>query len=194
MVNRSVRMFLLPCASALAALVLAGPSMAGSYYSYRTDEGAYAFTDDAKAIPEAYRASAKRHSTSPLRSYERLTPSDSRATADYAKRLDERLAHLRGMNGQAKAEPVVGKARANGPTIALQTGGDDSPVLQITPVDGSGSDEPVIVETVAAKPAGGIVTRDNTIVRQGDRTLTIVRARSREWNLSEDIHIESDTE
>jgi hypothetical protein len=38
------------------------------------------------------------------------------------------------------------------------------------------------------------VTRDNTIVRQGGRTLTIVRARSREWNLSEDIHIESDTE
>jgi hypothetical protein len=187
-------MFLLPCASALVALVLAGPSTAGSYYSYRTDEGAYAFTDDVKAIPAAYRAGAKRHALRPLRAYERMTPSDARATSDYSKRLDERLAHLRGRNEQGRAEPAAGTVRGNASTIALQTGGENSPVLQITPAEGGDSSGPIIVETVAAKPAGGIVTHDNTIVRQGDQTLVIVRARPREWNLSEDIHIESDSE
>jgi hypothetical protein len=187
-------MFLLPCASAAAALLLAGPSSAGSYYSYRTDEGAYAFTDDVKAIPAAYRAEAKRHALRPLRAYERMTPSDARATSDYSKRLDERLAHLRGRNEPVRAESSPGTARGTASTIALQTGGENSPVLQISPAEGGGSSGPVIVETLAAKPAGGIVTHNNTVVRQGDQTLVIVRSRPREWNLSEDIHIESDLE
>jgi hypothetical protein len=191
MLKRIVRMSLLPCAAALA---LGGPAAAGSYYSYRTDEGAYAFTDDPKAIPEAYRAEARRHALSPLRGYQRLTPSDSRATSDYAKRLDARLSELRGMNQLAKAERAARSGPGSAATIAIQTGGDDSPLLQVTPGDGGNSDGPVIVETLSAKPAGGIVTRDNTVVRQGDQTLAIVRARSREWNLSEDIHIESDLE
>jgi hypothetical protein len=190
MLKRIVWMSLLPCAAALA---LGGSAAAESYYSYRTDEGAYAFTDDAKAIPEAYRAQARRHAMSPLRGYQRLTPSDARATSDYAKRLDARLSELRGMNQQASAERAARTGSGSAPTIAIQTGGEDSPLLQVTPVEG-GSSEPVIVETLSAKPAGGIVTRDNTIVRQGDQTLVIVRARSREWNLSEDIHIESDLE
>jgi hypothetical protein len=195
MLKRIVRMSLLPYAPVLAALAFAGPAAAESYYSYRTDEGAYAFTDDAKAIPEAYRAQARRHALSPLRRYQRLTPSDSRATSDYAKRLEARLSELRGMNQQARAEQAARSGPASAPTIALQTGGEGSPLLQITPVEGATSDDgPVIVETLAAKPAGGIVTRDNTVVRQGDKTLAIVRARAREWNLSEDIHIESDLE
>jgi len=194
MLKRIVRMSLLRCAPAIAALALAGPSAAESYYSYRTDEGAYAFTDDAKAIPEAYRGQAQRKALSSLRGYERLTPSDSRATSDYAKRLDERLATLREMNQQAKAEQAAQSPRASAPTIALQTGGSDGPLLQITPADGDASDTPIIVETLSAHAGDGIVTRDNTVVRQGDKTLAIVRSRAREWNLSEDIHIESDLE
>ena len=194
MLKRIVRMSLLPCAPALAALVLAGPSAAESYYAYRTDEGAYAFTDDAKAIPEAYRGQAQRSSLRSLRSYERLTPSDARATSDYAKRLDARLAYLREMNQQALAEQTARSPRASAPAIALQTGGPDSPMLQITPVDGDASDEPIIVETLRAHPADRIVTRNNTVVRQGDKTLAIVRSRGREWNVNEDIHIESDLE
>jgi hypothetical protein len=191
MLKRIVRMSLLPCAAALA---LAGPAAAESYYSYRTDEGAYAFTDDAKAIPEAYRAAARRHELRPLRGYERLTPSDSRAASDYAKRLDARLSELRGMNQQAKAEQAAQSPRATAPTIALQTGGSDGPLLQITPVAGDASDAPVIVETLRAHPADRIVTRNNTVVRQGDKTLAIVRSRGREWNVNEDIHIEKDLE
>ena len=195
MLKRFVRVSWLPCAPALAALVLAGPAAAEGYYSYRTEEGAYAFTDDAKAIPAAYRAQAKHHSRKSLRGYERLTPSDSRATSDYAKRLDERLVYLREVNQQARAGQAAAAApRAGAPTIALETGNQDVPLLQITPVDGASGDAPIIVETLRAHAPDRIVTRNNTVVRQGDRTIAIVRSRGREWNVNEDIHIESDLE
>ena len=194
MLKRLVRITLLPCAPALAVLALAGPSGAESYYSYRTDEGAYAFTDDFKAIPEAYRAQARRNTLRSLRGYERLTPSDARATSEYAQRLDQRLAYLREMNQQAQAQEAARTARGSAPAIALQTGGEGSPLLQITPVDADSGDEPIIVETLRAHPANRIVTRNNTVVRQGDKTLAIVRSRGREFNVSEDIHIEGDLE
>ena len=194
MLKRFVRMTLLPCAPALAAMALSTPAAAGSDYAYRTDEGAYAFTDDAKAIPEAYRAQAERRPLRSLRAYERLTPSDARATSDYAKRLDERLVYLRELNRPAPTADAARAPRGTAPAIALRTGGEGSPLLEITPVDGASSDEPVIVETLRAHPANRIVTRNNTVVRQGDRTLAIVRSRGREWNVTEDIHIESDLE
>jgi hypothetical protein len=195
--NRSVRVPLLFIAPGLAALALAGPAAAGgAYYAWRTDEGAYAFTDDPKAIPEAYRGKAERRSLGSLRGYQRLTPSDRAATAEYAKRLDARLAHLREINqpAPAPAEAAARPARGSAPAIALRTGGEHSPLLEITPVDAEASDEPVIVETLRAHPANRLVTRNNTVVRQGDRTLAIVRSRGREWNVTEDIHIESDLE
>jgi len=196
MLKRPMQISLLACAPALAALVLAGTAAAESaYYAWRTDEGAYAFTDDARAIPEAYRKQAQRRTLSSLRSYGRLTPSNPRATSDYAQRLDARLAYLRERNARAaEPEAAAQPARRSAPAIALRTGGEDSPLLEITPVGAEGSDEPVIVEELAARPANGIVTHDNTVVRQGDRTLAIVRSRPREWNLAEDIHIESDLE
>ena len=196
MLKRPVQISLLACAPALAALVLAGTAAAESaYYAWRTDEGAYAFTDDARAIPEAYRKQAQRRTLRSLESYGRLTPSNPRATSDYAQRLDARLAYLRERNERATGpETAARTARRSAPAIAVRTGGEDSPLLEITPVGADGSDEPVIVETLRARPADRIVTRNNTVVRQGDRTLAIVRSRGREWNVTEDIHIESDLE
>jgi len=196
--KRPVQISLLACAPALAALVLAGSAAAESaYYTWRTDEGAYAFTDDARAIPEAYRKQAQRRTMRSLQSYGRLTPNDTRATSDYAQRLDARLADLRERNERAALAETVAAARPDrrsAPAIALRTGGDGSPLLELTPVGADASDEPVIVETLRAHPANRIVTRNNTVVRQGDRTLAIVRSRGREWNVNEDIHIEGDLE
>src|SRR5262245_29594225 len=88
MLKRPVQISLLACAPALAALVLAGSAAADrAYYTWQTEEGAVAFTDDAKAIPEAYRKQAQRRTLRSLESYERLTPNDARATSDYAARL-----------------------------------------------------------------------------------------------------------
>jgi hypothetical protein len=202
MLMRPVRIPLLPLlplsasASALAALLLAGPAAAGgSYYTWRTEEGATAFTDDPRAIPEAYRGQTERRSLASLRGYERFTPSDGRATSDYAKRLDARLAYLRERRQHAVAAAAAERpARAGGPAIALRTGGESSPLLEITPVGGGASEEPVIVETLRAHAANRIVTRNNTVVRQGDRVLAVVRSRGREVNVNEDIHIEEELE
>jgi hypothetical protein len=196
--KRPVRILLPVCAPALAALLIAGPAAAErAYYTWRTDDGAYAFTDDVKAIPEAYRKQAERRTLRSLESYGRLTPSDARASSDYAKRLDARLAELR-ERGQRAVAPEAAAAAApagrpgSAPAITLRTGDDESPTLEISPTEAGGG--PVIVETVSARREQDIVTHDNTIVRQGDRTLAIVRSRPRQWNISEDIHIESDLE
>jgi hypothetical protein len=193
MLKRSKTPLLLVPASLIAAVLVAGPAAAQSrYYAWRTEDGGYAFTDDAKAIPAAHRASAETRSLGSLRGYSRLTPSDARASRDYAARLDERLAHLRAFNAPPAPEAPATAAAASGPSLSLRTGGDDSPLLQIA--GDAASEEPMIVETLRAHPANRIVTRNNLVVRQGDRTLAIVRSRGREWNVAEDIHVEEDLE
>jgi hypothetical protein len=192
-----MRVPLLSFAPALAALLIAGPAAAGgNYYTWKTEEGATAFTDDPRAIPEAYRSHAQRRSLGSLRGYERLTPADARASTEYARRLDARLAYLRERSEQAQvAGPERQRSgRASAPAIALRTGGESSPLLEVTPLRVGESDEPVIVETLRAHPADRIVTRNNTVVRQGDRVLAIVRSRGREINVNEDIHVEEELE
>ncbi len=196
MLKRVVRIPLLACVPTLAVLVVAGPASAErAYYAWRTDEGAYAFSDDARAIPEAYRKQAQRHPLRSLGSYEQLTPSDPRASSAHAQRLDARLAYLRERSERVAAAATAPPARRSGsaPAITLRTG-DQSTTLEITPAETGGSGEPVIVETLSARREQDIVTHDNTIVRQGNQTLAIVRSRPRQWNISEDIHIESDLE
>jgi hypothetical protein len=193
MLKHSKLLLTLVPASMLAALFVAGPAAAQSrYYAWRTEDGSYAFTDDAKAIPAAHRASAETRSLGSLRSYTQLTPSDARAARDYAARLDARLEHLRQLNAPPASELPATAAAASGPALSLRTGGDDSPLLQVA--GDAASDEPMIVETLRAHPANKLVTRNNLVVRQGDRTLAIVRSRGREWNVAEDIHIEEDLE
>ncbi|HZO08126.1 MAG TPA: hypothetical protein VFC77_02010 [Myxococcota bacterium] len=193
MPKRFLRSRILSCVPALAVAVWAGASAADTaYYTWQTEEGATAFADDLRSVPEAYRAQAQRRTLSKLSGYAQLTPSDSRAQAGYAARLDERLAYLRALNAPAaprEAAPGSGTSQ----TIALRTGGDQSPLIELTSParDDVG---PMIVETLRARPANRIATRNNIVVRQGDQTLAIIRSRGREWNVTEDIHIESDLE
>ena len=85
----------------LLALGLAAPAAAETVYSWRTEDGGYAFTDDEKAIPERYRAAAKPRQVGGLSGYERLTLEDPAATSRYAERLAARLDHLRSVNAPA---------------------------------------------------------------------------------------------
>lgn len=181
----------LGAAAALLALGLALPAAAETVYSWRTEDGGYAFTDDPKAIPERYRDEAESRQTGSLSNYERFTAKDPQASDRYAERLAARLEHLRRVNAPAPRSQV-GAAKRHTQTISLRTGDDASPTLDIT-TDGR-SDAPIIVETFAGRPSGKSVTRDNVVVRQGDRVLSIVRPRTREWNLADDIHDEEDFE
>ena len=178
--------------TALLALGLAAPAAAETVYSWRTEDGGYAFTDDEKAIPERYRAAAKSRQVGGLSGYERFTPENSAATSRYAERLAARLDHLRSLNTPA-LQPETRSAGPATQTISLRTSNkDNAPTLDIQP--GGASEEPIIVETLRARPRNKMVTRDNVVVRQGDRTIAIVRSRGREWNVADDIHVEEELE
>jgi hypothetical protein len=98
----------LSLAGATALLVaFTAPAAADPVYSWRTEDGGYAFTDDPKAIPARYRDQATLRESARLRDYPRYTPSDDAATERYAEQLTRRLAHLRAMN----AQPVARRER-----------------------------------------------------------------------------------
>ncbi len=180
--------------AALLALGLSAPApaLAETVYAWRTEDGGYAFTDDEKAIPERYRADAEARQVGGLSGYERFTLEDPGATAHYAERLAARLEHLRRVNAPALRR----EARPAGPspqTISLRTSNrQGAPTLDITP--GAAGEEPIIVETLRARPRNKMVTRNNVVVRQGDRTIAIIRSRGREWNVADDIHVEEELE
>ena len=189
LVKRS-RFLSLAGATALIA-ALAAPAAADRVYSWRTDDGGYAFTDDPKAIPARYRDQAKLRESARLGDYKRYTPSDDAAAERYAAQLTERLAHLRAMNAQpvARRNPVA--APGSGPTASLtmQSANGYAPSVEISQNTGG---EPIVVETLFTRPEGKMVTRQTQVVRQGDQILSILKPRLREWNVTTDIHDESE--
>lgn len=93
-------------AFALVGLVAAAaPATAGTVYSWRTEDGSHAFTDDPERIPERYREQAESRAVGALEDYEQLTRADATASAAHAARLERRLDHLRALNGTPAASP-----------------------------------------------------------------------------------------
>jgi hypothetical protein len=157
-----------------AAFALAGqalPAAAGSFYKWETENGGIAFTDDPKQIPERYRAAAQTIGIQKLDDFERFTPMAASQPAGYAARLDGRLDHLRDLNERTVSPDAV--AAPGSPTMALRASSEGQDVeAQL----GMGeSDEPVVVETVRSRPPGSPVTRHITIVRQGERILSVIK-------------------
>jgi hypothetical protein len=182
-------------AGVLTALVFLASSRAtagSTIYSWQTEDGVYAFTDDAKGVPTRYRAQVQTRSSAALDDYERFTPQVPSASDRYAEQLAARLEHLRAVNGEPAAEkPTQSERREATRTVSLRIGGEDSPSIDIT----SGDDEnPIVMEEVYTKPFGKIRTRQSVVVRQGDKTLAIVKPRLRETDVARDILSEEDLE
>lgn len=184
------RLLALAAAAGFVA-ALAVPAAADSVYSWRTEDGGYAFTDDPKAIPTRYRDQAKVRETGRLHDYKRYTPADDEASARYSEQLSQRLEHLRAVNQPALAVNRVqgGVAAAEQPQIIMQSANDFEPSVQINQPTGG---EPTVVDTLFTRPEGKIVTRQSTVVRQGDKIISIVRPRLREINVATDIHDEGE--
>jgi hypothetical protein len=173
-------------------MAIAAPAVAGGpIYSWRTEDGGYAFTDDPKAIPARYRDEAKLRPSARLGDYARYTPSDDRATERYAERLSQRLAHLRAVNAQpvVRRGAVVESAAASTTRLTLDSANEYAPSVEISEATGG---EPIVVETLFTRPEGKMVTRHSQVVRQGDQILSIMKPRLREWNVATDIHDEAD--
>ena len=189
LVMRSRLLSLAGAAALLAAL--AAPAAADPVYSWRTEDGGYAFTDDPKGIPARYRAQAKLRETARLGEYKRYTPSDDAAAERYAEQLTRRLAYLRAANAQpvAPREAVAASSTGSTASLTMQSANSYQPSVEISQNTGG---EPIVVETLFTRPEGKMVTRQTQVVRQGDQILSILKPRLREWNVTTDIHDESE--
>ncbi|MFQ5418407.1 MAG: DUF4124 domain-containing protein [Myxococcota bacterium] len=143
---------------------------AGEIYSWRTEDGGYAFTDDAKAIPARYRGQVKTQENASLESYPRLTAPVTGANEAYSQRLAERLAHLRALNRDLDIAYARRAPRPMAESLSVQTGRFNISV----PVE-EGSDGPVVIEKIRFRRDGEMATRHNLVVRQGRRPIAIIR-------------------
>lgn len=186
----------LAAAGAIAAADVAS-AQGGALYRWESSDGSVSFTDDAKRIPERHRDDATTIDRSVLSDYGRFTPTDGAATADQAKRLEERLVALREMNREevpatrpatrAAASPgnqriarrirdhrVVGE-RDDGTEIRRFYRDENTSGYASLPVDPDGP--PVITEQKRVYIPGQPVTRTVVVTRQGDRVLSVVQER-----------------
>jgi hypothetical protein len=161
---------------AVAMLSFSLPALAGEIYSWRTEDGGYAFTDDPKAVPPRYRDQAESRTTTGLSDYARLTAPEAGTTDAYARRLADRLDHLRALNqslDEAEAWSAA-SAPAGGSLQSLSVKAGEFNVG--VPTDGQG-DGPVVIENVRFRHDGEMATRHNLIIRQGDELLAVIKGR-----------------
>jgi hypothetical protein len=165
----------------LMGVILGATASAGTLYSWITEDGTHAYTNDKKRVPARYKGEAKKSQMKEMKDYGRYTPGPESQAADYEERLKGRLDDLRGREPLSAGPPppyVVGEQR---PTVNLQGGGrrgSSGPGLSL-PIGGmDGGDDPIIVEDVRMKPAKGHnTTRHFQIVRQGDKVIAVRKGR-----------------
>ena len=160
--------------SAVLLLLLApAPGLAGDFYTWRTEDGTFAFADDVKKIPKRYRESARKMASKGLPDYARYTSKDDAATRRYEEQLAQRVDHLRRLNAAMEMEEGQGSAYSQtGSRTSLRLGGRSAPELAL---DSDAAAGPVVIEKHRYRPDGSSATRHNTVVRQGDRTLVVLK-------------------
>ncbi len=166
---------LISAAGIVLLAALATPAPAGTLYKWTTEDGSVAFTDDSKRVPDRYRSQVETIQTGGLDTYERFTPTDSAAVASQRARLEARLERLR--ESTAVTVAPAPQAAAEGPASETIVQVNDRTALRIpaTPSD----DGPIVVEEVRVRRKGSVRTIEDTVVRQGDKVLLIVRPDSR---------------
>lgn len=175
------------------SLCLVGPAVAGNVYSWVTEDGTHAFTDDPKRIPAMHRGEAKARPLGDLKRYGRYTV--DRTGKGYTDRLEQRRSDLRerAQADAAMANSQVYVAGANGQVGRGLTynvpmsggrapGGQRGVGMQLPLGNGmlGGNDEPISVESVRMKPENGQATRHWTIVKQGDRVVAVIKGENRD--------------
>lgn len=171
---RKLTMRCLMALCALAAFALAMPSAAKTLYKWVAEDGTVSFTDDADRVPARYQAAATRVESKSLDDFERFSPTDEAAQADYRTRLDARLERLRALNAMLDGGHHLARTHpAERPGFEAVVEVNDTTSFRVPAQPGN--DAPVIVEEVRVRRQGQDVTGHNTIVRQGDDVLMVVR-------------------
>lgn len=170
---------------AVLVVGLAGPAFAGNVYSWVTEDGTYAFTDDSKRIPAKHRDEAKRRSMGKLSRYERFTEVGAEKSREsYGERILARRDELRTVPGGAVAGAVVARGTSMDYTVAVTGGttrsGRNGVSLRIPTGMDDGSDEPTVIESRRMKPSNSLATRHFTIVKKGDRVVSVIKGERRQ--------------
>lgn len=168
---------------------LAGPALAGNVWSWRTEDGTYAFTDDSKRIPAKYRAEARQRPMGKLTRYERFTEVSAESDKPYAERIRARQSELREMPDSTPVGVVAGVAGTSTPEVyyglpasgGRGRAGSGASYLVPLATDRSKSDsEPMIIESIRVEPRRSLASRHWTIVKKGDEIVTVIKGELRE--------------
>jgi hypothetical protein len=177
---------LISVAGIILLMALATPGLAGTLYKWTAEDGSVAFTDDAKRVPERYRSQVKTIQTGGLETYQRFTPEDPAAVAsqraDLAARL-ERLRERRALTPVAALQPAP-KGAVSETLVQV----NDETAVRI-PVEGS-DEGPIVVEEVRVLRDGSNFTIHDTVVRQGDKVLMVVRPA--QWMQGGPVYVDED--
>lgn len=165
-------------------LILAGQAASKSVYVWETEDGVSSFTDDEKQVPKRYKGAAKRETLRNLQSYERFTPSDGKATGNYAERLRSRLSTLR-ESSRVEAPAHPGMYRRDGSRAGIQVSGRDRGAVGIALGGRHGGHGPVDVENWRVRVGSEIATRHATVVSQGGKILSVIRDEANVSNISD---------
>ena len=156
----------------LLALALVAPAAAGTLYKWTGPDGGVSYTDDLKRVPQQYRASAVTMKTKGLDSYQRFTPETEKGKDVRRERLDARLERLRAIN----AEPESPR-RLSIPHTQTVVRVSDRLSLAV-PNEAMNGSEPVVVEERRVRDPSAITTRHVTVVKQGDRVISVIRPKA----------------
>ena len=175
--------------AALLGVAVATAASAGTVYSWQTEDGTFSYTDDRKRIPARYRDQASARSMEQLGSYKRFTPSSLDAPSDYADRLMARRSQLREGGAVAMAAPGPHGQRASAAFMVRTSGNRNGSSTALgVPIRG-GANAPITVDNVRTRPDssvgpnGSMATRHLTVVRQGDRVISVTRAERNQTRL-----------
>lgn len=173
------------------ALAFTAPAVSAEIYAWQTEDGVYAYSDDPEGVPERYRDQIQVRDRSALSDYGRFTRQDSSASGQYAQRLAKRLEHLRRVNGSTiqHAAPAPSGPVTSATTVTVATGNAQAPTIDVNTENGDG---PLVVEPVLTKRQGEVRTRTATLVKQGGRTIAVLKPRPVEHNPSSDIYDEDE--
>jgi hypothetical protein len=180
--SRKVRIAI--CAA--LCLGLSSPSLAGTVYSWQTEDGTTSFTDDKKHIPAKYRDAAKTRKVGSLKGYPRYTPAGRASNTSHEERLSKRLQDLNQV--QQPVRPAVQGASPGWSGQAISLGGSryGSGVRYQIPLNGASQQGsgPVVTETMRAKPSNSLATRTITVVKQDGRIIAVTKSQLNQRNYS----------
>ena len=162
---------------------LAGPALAGNVYSWVTEDGTYAFTDDAKRIPAKHQAEAQKRTMGKLTRYERYTEVSSEVEKPYADRIRDRRSALRQMSATAPMGAVAEamQSQETGVVYSIPANGGNGttsgPMFDV-PAGGAGSPDTgqTTISNIRVQPANSMATRHLTVVERDGRPVTVIKA------------------